>query len=219
MEMRSATLLVLACGIGGSAGACGRSSLTAPSEAVSQTLSVHVTPVVLGAGEAGQASATLVSGTSTTSVTSQVTWQSTDLSIATVDAQGNVAGVSRGRAGIRGQLLALSASSALRVLSGDEISMFFAVGAGGGVKVDGSIVWTMFAGQVMTLTPRAVYDKTSISSTIYDVSPGSRATWASSDPLTVSVTSSGQVTAHVAGVADVTAIWLGQTGSVRITVS
>ena len=97
--------------------------------------------------------------------------------------------------------------------------MIFVVGAGGGVKLDGSIVWTMFAGQVMTLTPRAVYDKTSISNTIYDVSPASRATWASSDPLTVSVTSSGQVTAHVAGVADVTAIWLGQTGFVRITVS
>ena len=217
MRIRSASFLALASCFWGSAFGCSGSP-AAPAEVASQTLSVKMNPVLLGVGETGMASATLTSSSNTNSVPAGIMWQSTDPLIATVDAQGNVAGIARGQVSIRSQVQELSASKTLRILSGDELSMTFAVGAGGGVKPDGSIIWNMSIGQVMTLTPRAVYDKTSISSTIYDVSPGSRATWTSSNPLSVSVTSTGQVTGHTAGVADVTASWLGKVASVQITV-
>ena len=197
--------------------ACGGSTATAPSSVptTSSTLSELVNPTLLGVGETAQASATLRSGTDSATVTGQTSWQSAEPSLATVSGTGTVTAIASGLVDIRGQYRDLSATWSLRVLSGSDLDrMIFAVGAGGGVDLQGNIVWDMSIGQLMTLVPRAVF----FTNYIYDVLPGTRETWGSSNSSVVSVNSSGQVNAQAAGVADVTATWIGRAGSVRITV-
>jgi uncharacterized protein YjdB len=175
-------------------------------------LSLIVSPAVLGVGELGQAIASAGSGS--------VTWTSSNPTVAAISADGVIRAVAAGTADIRGQSQTQSGTWQLRVLSGGEVTMTWAVGFGGGVTNDGKVVWTMSVGQTMSPTPRAVFDENQAHtiSSIYDVLPATREVWASSDPKVVSTTSSGQVTANAKGVADVTATWLGKIGSIRITV-
>lgn len=188
---------------------CGGTSSPASPETTPTKLSVLVVPTLLGVGETGQATASL-SGTAV--------WSSTNPPVATIGVDGVVHAIAAGSVDINGALQQQSATRTVRVLSGDEVTMKWAVSAGGGVALDGSVVWTMSVGQVLSLTPRAVFDKTDISSTIYDVLPATRETWATSDPSIVAITAPGQVTAIARGVSYVTATWLGKTGTVKITV-
>jgi hypothetical protein len=191
---------------------CGQSAPPASPTPSPGALSVIVSPSVLGVGELGQAIAPAGPGS--------VVWTSSNPTIAAITADGVIRALAAGVADVRGQTQNQSGVWPLRVLSGDEVTMTWAVGLGGGVTNDGKVVWTMSVGQTMSPTPRAVFDENQAHTvfSVYDVLPATREAWASSDFTIVSVTSSGQVTAIARGVADVTATWLGKVGSMRITV-
>jgi trimeric autotransporter adhesin len=197
-----AGLLIASCG--------GSASPSAPASP-SVPLSINVSPAVLGIGELGQANAVAGAG--------PVTWSSGAPGVAAVTADGVVRALARGTADIRGQTPTQSATWPLRVLAGDEVTLSWAVLGRGGVRGDDfSVVWTVSVGETVSLTPRASFDRTNLSVSVYDVLPATRLAWASSNPVIVSVTPSGQMTGRSRGVADVTATWLGKVGSVRVTV-
>jgi hypothetical protein len=199
---------------------CSGSTTTEP-DAVPNTqgrLTIAVKPLVLGIGESGQATASVTSGKVTTNVTADSTWQSSDSAIAAIRSDGFVSAVAKGNATITGRYQDLSGSVNIRVLAGDEVRLVYACGAGCGVRLDGSEVWRLNVGQTQRLVPRAIFDRTTISSTVYDVQPGTRSIWVSSNIDIASVTPDGLVTAVDKGEAEVMATWAGATATITITV-
>jgi hypothetical protein len=186
-------------------------------DASSGFLTVSANPVVMAVGETGQAKAFLHSTTATTTVTAD-RWQSSDPTVASIRTDGAISSVAKGYVTLTGEYQSLSATFPLRVLA-DEVELIYACGVGCGVKADGSEVWTLKVGQTQTFVPRAIYDKGTNVSTIYDVQPGTRSVWATSNLAVVTVTADGQVTARAPGTANVTAKWAGATASVAVTVS
>jgi len=212
--MRSVAILAAAVAVV-SCGGSGRSP-TAPT--VADSLSVLVIPTLLGIGETGQATARLRTETSSSVVTAE-TWRTTDPAIASVSTDGEVSARARGTVTITGTYGGLSGSVTLRILSGDEVALTFHCGVGCAVMGTGGQIWRMTPGQLLTLLPRATFDRTQISVTVYDVQPATRVIWTTSDPSVVSVSAGGEVTAHAPGTASLTATWLGQSATVPFIVS
>jgi hypothetical protein len=196
------TFAIATCG----AAACGGSS---PSTPVSPStiptipatyLTVIVLPTLLGVGETGQARADRGSA----DVSTQTTWVSLNPTVATVTAVGVVTALASGRAEIRGQYQGLSGVFPLDVISGADITDIMLGGAS----------MQIFLGQPLGLVPRIVIR----GNTIYDLD-ANRAIWSTSNPRVVAVAAEGTMATVSAGVADITATYLGKTASTRITVS
>lgn len=161
---------------------------------------------------------TLRTGT-VSSIVAPESWRTTDPAVASVGSDGVVSGTGRGVVTITGTYRNRSATVTLRILSGDEVALTFLCGLGCGVTTGGGQVWRMTTGQALTLIPRATYDRTTTSVVVYDVQPGTRVTWTTSDASVLSVTASGHVTAVAAGTASLTATWLGQSVTVPFTIT
>lgn len=100
--------------------------------------------------------------------------------------------VGRGTAQISGQYYGVTSPSfGLSVISGEDIEQILMP----------TSPWTLNVGQPAALVPRLVLSSTAPSSTICDLDPPSRATYASSDSTVASIDANGLVTAAKAGTA------------------
>jgi hypothetical protein len=171
-------------------------------------LFVFIAPALLGVGEDGHGRASIRSSTGQmTDVTTQTTWQSANPSIATITADGVVRAVGRGTVAITGRYQGVtSAPFGLVVITGEDIEKILLPGS----------PWMMNVGQPAALVPRLVMFSTALSSTIYDLDPPGRATYASSDPTVAPIDASGIVTTAKPGTATLTATYLGKSESVRV---
>ena len=196
---------------------CGTSP-TQPNGGTPDRLVVRVDPGAIAVGETSEAFAGVPHGSGLTVVTTQTTWASTDSTVATIDGAGHVTPVAPGKADIQGSFNALSGKAPVRVLGPGDFEVFFAGGAGVGIRVDGSAVVNLSVGAGVSLRPRISYDRTSISITISELQPTTRATWASSNPECVGVSPTGDVRALALGTADITATWFGASAIAHVTV-
>ena len=146
---------------------------------------VTVTPNPLSVPLNGTAAATAVVEPATAS--QKVTWKSSDITIATVDAKGVVTGVSVGTVNI-------SATTEVGALTNSTVCAVKVI-AVTGVSID---PLTVSLAQGVTSQFKAVFAPTNVSNT--------KATWKSSDITVATVSATGLVTAIATGTATITVI-------------
>ncbi len=179
-------------------------AVTPPPPTPIANLSVSLNPATVTVGGTAQATATLQDSSGSPVTGQPITWESSDITVATVDATGKVKGVKAGNSMIKASAGGKSNASALSVNAPAPIPV-----------------------ASVTVSPSSpiiqIGATTQLSATTRDgsgnVLTGRSISWSSSNTSIATVTGSGLVTAVAAGSASVTATSEGQTGSSTVTVS
>jgi uncharacterized protein YjdB len=168
------------------------------------TVSVAVRPSAVVVGQTALATATLADSTGTPISGKTVTWESSDITVATVDTAGTVKATGTGNAKIKASSSGKSNSTVLSVTAPAPIPV-------ASVSVS-PVNATLQVGGTVQLSA-VTYDSAS------NVLTGRLIGWSSSNSGIATVSSSGLVTAVAGGSATVTASSEGQMASAAITVS
>jgi hypothetical protein len=194
--------------------AVGTATISATSGSVTGTAGLTVTPAVLvavnvvpatlslplGSGSQLQAIATMSDGTQQ-AITSSVTWQTSQSTVGTVNAQGYVTAVGKGAAQVSAAYQGITGTASLTVTSAAVVAL-----------------------NVLPATLSLPLGSSSQLQAIATMSDGtqqtvsSSATWQSSQSSVAAVNAQGYVTAAGKGAAQVSAAYQGMSGSASITV-
>jgi len=200
LAVTGCAFVVAACG---SCGSYGTSVVEAgPTDVAS--VSVDVTPSAIVVGQTALATATLQDPSGRTVSGKTVTWESSDLTVATVDTAGTVKAKGPGTTKIKASSSGRSNSSVLSVSAPTTIPV-------ASVAVSPPSA-TLQVGATVQLSA-VTYDSAN------NVLTGRLISWTSNNPGIATVSSSGLVTAVALGSATITASSEGQMASAAITVS
>ena len=157
----------------------------------------------LAAGQSEQLAAQgTYSDSSSQTITGQVTWQSSDVTVATVNSAGLLTSLKAGAVTITATMSSVSGTAGVTVTSAVLT----------GINV-GATSPSIASGVTEQLTATAVYSDNSTQSIT------SQVTWQSSDATVATVSSTGLLTALKSGSVIATATWNGISGSATITVN
>jgi uncharacterized protein YjdB len=179
----------------------GTVTITASSSGVSGTASVTITPAVLTAINVGVPSPSLAAGateqlsatgvysdSSTQNLTNQVTWQSSDATVASLNSGGLLTALKKGSITVTASFNSISGAGTVTVGSAPLSSISI-----------NPVAFSIASGQSKQLFVQAVYGD----GTAQDVT--SQVTWNSDTPAAAAVDSNGRVTGASAGTSTITA--------------
>jgi uncharacterized protein YjdB len=183
-------------------GASGTTSVTVTS-AILTAISVGVPSPSLALGETEQLSATgLYSDNSTQDLTSQVSWQSSDASVASVNSTGLVTAIKKGSVSVTATYHSLSGAGTVTVDSAALSSIAIT-----------PTVFSIASGQSKQLSVQAVYSD----GTTQDVT--AQVTWNSATTAVATVNSNGLVTGGSPGTSTITATYASKQATALVTVT
>lgn len=190
-----------------SCGACGPASTpaesTSPSSVspsvTSSTLQIAFQWSSIAVGETSRARAS-----ASADVTNLTTWRSSNPAVAAIDASGLITALQRGSTDVQAQYQGASTSARFTVYDGTDV-----VQVSVAIKSELVVGDSSQAGLNVSLR-----DGSGLSRSSFGL-----ATFASSNPAVVAMSSDGTWTALSAGIADITGTYFGKTGTQRVTVS